>query len=270
MKRMLFIMALIFTVLMLPACRSAKIVSPLDGKKCFSVNGVTFNMIRVDGGTFSMGATPEQGERVDYDEKPVHKVTVDGFYMGETEVTQELWSAVMGYNHSLGGHLRQCPVEHVTWDEVQLFLEKINSITGQDFRLPTEAEWEFAARGGNKSKGFMYPGSNDVDEVAWYNKDRGSGDLIVSGETHPVKTKKPNELGLYDMSGNAWEWCQDCYDDYGPEDLVNPNVNLPECDERVVRGGSALGMPTRISSRIWCSGYDLFAFIGFRLALSGN
>ena len=178
--------------------------------KTYTVNGVSFKMIYVEGGTFTMGST--------YDE---HRVTVSDFCIGETEVTQELWQAIMGGNPSVffGSNL---PVEYVSWIDCHVFIRKLNDLTGKAFRLPTEAEWEYAARGGNKSKKYVYAGNNSVDEVAWYRSN--SGDRYLSGDDsrkkleknncrpHPVKTKKPNELGLYDMSGNVEEWCFDYYD----------------------------------------------------------
>ena len=162
-----------------------------------TANGVNFVMKRVAGGTFQMGATSEQGSDAYDDETPVHSVTVSTFYMGETEVTQALWKAVMGSNPSnwKGDNL---PVEQVSWNDCQEFIRKLNSLTGRSFRLPTEAEWEYAARGGNKSNGYKYAGNNVIDDVAWYTQTTND-----SG-TKQVKTKRPNELGLYDMSGNVW------------------------------------------------------------------
>ena len=193
-----------------------------------TVNGVTFNMIRVDGGTFTMGATAEQ-QNPDYDEKPTHQVTLSSYYIGETEVTQALWNAVTGKNKSKfkGDNL---PVERVSWNDCQKFIEKLNSLTGKRFRLPTEAEWEYAARGGNKSNSAQYSGSSSLDEVAWYNGNSGN-------QTHPVKTKNANEFGIYDMSGNVYEWCQDWYGSYSSYAQTNPTG--PESGtSRVYRGGS--------------------------------
>lgn len=197
--------------------------------KTFYANGVPFEMVEVRGGTFRMGATSEQGcDAYDW-EKPVHSVTLSGYYIGKTEVTQALWKAVMGSNPSYfnGDDL---PVECVSWDDCQEFIRKLNSLTGQHFRLPTEAEWEFACRGGNNSLGYKYSGSDNIDNVAWY--DGNSGD-----KTHPVATKSANELGIYDMSGNVWEWCCDWYGDYTSGALTNPKG--PESGSlRVPRGGS--------------------------------
>ena len=196
--------------------------------KTFYANGVPFEMVEVRGGTFRMGATSEQGcDAYDW-EKPVHSVTLSGYYIGKTEVTQALWKAVMGSNPSYfkGDDL---PVECVSWDDCQEFIRKLNSLTGQHFRLPTEAEWEFACRGGNNSLGYKYSGSDNIDNVAWY--DGNSGD-----KTHPVATKSANELGIYDMSGNVWEWCCDWYGDYTSGALTNPKG--PESgSDRVDRGG---------------------------------
>lgn len=181
--------------------------------KSYTVNGVTFKMISVRGGTFQMGATSEQTNS-DSDEKPVHSVTLSDYSIGETEVTQELWKAVMGSNPSYfsGNNL---PVEEVSWGNCQEFIKKLNNLTGANFRLPTEAEWEYAARGGNQSRNTQYAGSNNIDEVAWYYDNSGR-------KTHAVKTKQPNELGLYDMSGNVWEWCQDWYGNYSSSSQTNP------------------------------------------------
>ncbi len=204
------------------------LVSAKGGKRSFTIKGVTFNMVKVEGGTFIMGATPEQQDP-DSDEKPIHHVTLNNYYIGETEVTQELWLAVMGSNPSnFKGYSN--PVECVSWNNCQDFVRKLNSYTGEHFRLPTEAEWEFAARGGNKSKGYQYSGSNNLKKVAWYHNNSGS-------KTHPVATKTPNELGIYDMSGNVAEWCQDWYSYYNISAQTNP-TGPGSGSDRVDRGGS--------------------------------
>ena len=202
---------------------------PSTGITSYTVNGVTFNMVEVEGGTFSMGGTPEQGDEVWDREKPVHQVTLSTYHIGQTEVTQELWQAVMGENpsHHTGDLLR--PVEMVSWVDCQEFIAQLNQLTGKSFRLPTEAEWEYAARGGKLSQGYRYAGGNDMDDVSWYldNSDN---------TTHPVATKAPNELGLYDMTGNVWEWCNDWYKRYTEEPQTNPTG--PETGNyRVLRGG---------------------------------
>ena len=200
----------------------------LDVNQTFSVNGVSFDMIAVEGGTFTMGATEEQGSDAKNNEKPTHQVTLSSYFIGKTEVTQALWEAVMGSNpsSSKGYNL---PVENVSWNDCQTFIAKLNQCTGKNFRLPTEAEWEFAARGGNNSNGYAYSGSDNIDEVAWYNENSG-------GAYHPVGSKAPNELGLYDMSGNADEWCSDWYGSYSSSAQTNPTG--PESGKsRVYRGG---------------------------------
>ena len=201
----------------------------METEKTFTVNGVSFKMKRVAGGTFEMGATIEQWSEANYDESPVHLVTLSSFWIGETEVTQGLWQAVMGSNPSYFTGNSQLPVEYVTWNDCQTFITKLNQLTGKSFRLPTEAEWEFAARGGNSSRGYKYAGSNTIDEVAWY-KDNSSG------KTQPVATKFPNELGLYDMSGNALEWCQDWHGDYSSSAQTDP-IGPSSGTYRVCRGG---------------------------------
>jgi formylglycine-generating enzyme required for sulfatase activity len=188
----------------------------MEGNKIFTANGVSFLLIAVKGGSYTMGALDNDFDAFDW-EKPAHTETIADFMIGETQVTQELWQAVMGSNPSYFTGDMQRPVECVSWDDCQTFIRKLNQLTGQNFRLPSEAEWEYAARGGNKTKGYKYSGSNDVDEVAWYRGNAG-------GETHPVKTKIPNELGIYGMSGNVYEWCQDYWTiDYknGPHDSGN-------------------------------------------------
>ncbi|MDD5961519.1 MAG: SUMF1/EgtB/PvdO family nonheme iron enzyme [Bacteroidales bacterium] len=232
------------------------------------VNGVEFNMVKVEGGTFSMGATSEQGSDAGDYEYPVHSVTLSDYYIGETEVTQELWEAVMGSNPSEFIGDNQRPVESVSWDACQEFIKELNQLTGKEFRLPTEAEWEYAARGGKYSKDYVYKysGSNNADEVAWYC--RNSGDKYLSGKwndddesiiennnckTHLVKTKKANKLGLYDMSGNVYEWC---------------NYPIPSKGKvRVLRGGSWNCDFVHVSSRIISFPADRFDYYGLRLAL---
>ncbi len=203
----------------------------------YTVGDVTFYMIPVEGGTFSMGATPEQGSDASSREKPVHQVTVSSYYLGETEVTQALWQAVMGDFPSYFTGM-QLPVEQVSWVDCQAFIAALNAMTGQQFRLPTEAEWEFAARGGNMSMGYKYSGSDNLASVAWYSYN-DSWDVRGTGYygTHPVATRNPNELMLYDMSGNVHEWCQDwygVYDSAAQIDPVGPNTG----STRVYRGGS--------------------------------
>ena len=232
-----------------------------DGKdKVYTANGVSFTMIAVRGGTFTMGATSEQtGARSN--ESPTHSVTLSDYYIGETEVTQELWNAVMGSNPSNFGDM-QHPVEMVSWDDCQTFISRLNELTGETFRLPTEAQWEYAARGGNKSKGYTYSGSNAIDDVAWYYGNQGGGMM-----THPVKTKAPNELGIYDMSGNVCEWCSDWYDFYSSAAQTDPTG--PARDSfRVIRGGSWVYGATdcRVAWRSGITPTNSIYYLGLRLA----
>ncbi len=226
-----------------------------------TVKGVTFNMVKVEGGTFTMGATPEQGGDAQKDENPAHQVTLSSYYIGETEVTQALWETVMGKNRSKWKGV-SLPVEKVSWKDCQEFVEKLNTLTGKRFRLPTEAEWEYAARGGNKSKGYKYSGSNFIDDVAWYADNSGN-------KTHVVKTKLPNELGIYDMTGNVQEWCQDWYGFYSSSSQTNPTgpSNGPY---RVLRGGSWNNSARfcRVSNRNGGSPSGRNYYLGLRLVLS--
>lgn len=218
------------------------------------VNGVEFEMIYVKGGTFRMGAMVEQGDDAIDREKPVHSVTLSDYYIGKFEVTQGLWMVVMGSNPSNFKKGDNYPVDRVSWNDVQTFLTKLNQLTGKKYALPTEAQWEYAARGGIGigrsvyvwSDGFSvlhfefgssgggvatkYSGSDDIDEVAWYTNNSG-------GSTHPVGTKRPNALGIYDMSGNVEEWCSDWYGSYSNESQTNP-TGPSSGSARVLRGGS--------------------------------
>ena len=235
-----------------------------------TVKGVSFNMIRVQGGTFTMGCTSEQGNDCYGSEKPSHTVTLSTYYIGETEVTQELWKAVMGDNPSYfkSGSLKR-PVEQVSWEDCQTFIRKLNELTGKKFRLPTEAEWEFAARGGTKSAGYKYSGSNDINAVAWYDVNSyDKGESSPDFGTHVVKTKKPNELGIYDMSGNVWEWCSDWYGDYTSATQTNPQ-GAPSGSYRVDRGGSWLASAGYCRSSYRGINRPSFrdSFLGVRLVL---
>lgn len=212
-------------------------------------------MVYVKGGTFTMGATPEQDNDALDDEKPAHKVTLDSYYIGKYEVTNELWKAVMGGTIvSREGAKDNEPVVFVSWYDIQRFLRKLNAMTGKNYRLPTEAEWEFAARGGNASRGYKYAGSNIRNEVMWY------WDNI-----HEVGTKSPNELGIYDMSGNVEEWCQDWYGDYSSSSQLNPK-GPNSGSERVARSGSNCSN-CRVSIRFSRTPDSRHNDLGFRLAL---
>ncbi|MBR4937095.1 MAG: formylglycine-generating enzyme family protein, partial [Bacteroidaceae bacterium] len=221
------------------------------------------NMVYVEGGTFTMGATKEQGSDARDEEKPAHKVTLKGFYIGKYEVTQAEWKAVMGENPSYHFKGDNLPIENVSWDDCQEFIRKLNELTGKNFRLPTEAEWEYAARGGNKSRGYKYSGGNNVDDVAWYG---GNSNY----NTHPVGTKRANELGLYDMSGNVWEWCQDWYGSYSSSAQTNP-TGLGSGSKRVLRGDSWGGRAwrCRLSFRGGVNPDGRSGSVGLRLVIPG-
>jgi len=232
-------------------------------------------MIPVKGGTFEMGST-----EVDW-EQPIHKVILLDFQLCKYLVNQAQWKAIMGENPSnfKGDYL---PVEQVSWDDAQVFIKKLNEKTGNKYRLPTEVEWEFAARGGTSSQGYKYAGSNDLKEVGWYWEN--SGDRVLSGtweygkatknncRTHPVGQKKPNELGLYDMSGNVWEWVEDdWHDSYkGAPDKGLAWVDNPQGPSRVARGGSWLieAHRCRAAYRGHWRPDSRYSSLGFRLALS--
>ena len=260
------VVAIVAIWLMIPSNKNkveeelAKITEASYSKGILTVNGIKYNMVRVEGCTFRMGATSEQDCDAYDIEEPVHSVTLSSYYIGKTEVTQALWKAVMGSNPSKfkGENL---PVENVSWDDCQVFVRKLNSLTGQNFRLPTEAEWEFACRGGNNSLGYKYSGSDNIDNVAWFDCNSGR-------KTHFVATKSPNELGIYDMSGNVWEWCSDWYDKYSSGAQANPKG--PESGSgRVFRGGGWGGLAGSCrSSNRDC---DIPAYrdygLGLRLAL---
>lgn len=238
---------------------SAEPIAPPEAET-FTVDGVSFTMVKVEGGGFTMGATPEQGDDAYESEKPAHAVTITTFSIGKTEVTQALWQAVMGSNPSFhkGDEL---PVEQVSWNDCQAFIRKLNEKTGRDFRLPTEAEWEYAARGGKANSGYKYAGANELDAVGWYDDNSANA-------SHPVGTKQPNELGLYDMSGNVLEWCQDWaggYDASAPTDPIGPASG----SFRTNRGGSWINKwwNCRVSSRNDIMPDDRVNYLGLRLAL---
>ena len=219
------------------------------------LNKLINNMVYVSGGTFIMGGDESS------DQTPTHSVTLSSYYICKYEVTQALWRAVMGSNPSKfkGDNL---PVEQVSWNDCQTFINRLNNYTGRNFRLPTEAEWEFAARGGNYSRHYKYSGSNYISDVAWYCDNSGN-------RTHPVGTKQANELGLYDMSGNVWEWCSDWYGSYSSYSQSNP-TGATSGFGRVERGGNWCGL-----ARYCCSSHrsyyapgNSFDDLGLRLVLS--
>ncbi len=235
MKQKLFTL---FAAVIIAANAMAQDVSAFTNQT-ITVEGVSFKMIAVEGGTFTMGATSEQGSDAYDNEKPTHSVTLSDYYIGETEVTQALWYAVMGYKPTSGGSQWSSnyglgdnyPAYYISWDDCQAFITKLNTLTGKTFRMPTEAEWEYAARGGNKSKGYKYSGSNTIDDVAWYYDNSGI-------KSHTVGTKAANELGIYDMSGNLWEWCSDWYSRSYYSSSAQTNPTGPSSGSgRVRRGG---------------------------------
>lgn len=227
-------------------------------------------MVSVEGGSFAMG----NKNKDEYDAKPVHQVTLSSFKMSKYEITNAQWKAVMGNNPSVNKDCDNCPVDNVKWNEVQDYLKKLDSLTGKHYRLPTEAEWEFAASSGKKTHGYVYAGGDDINTVAWYAKNSNH-------TTHPVGTKQPNELGIYDMTGNVVEWCNDRYAEYDAKsqeiDIYNYIPNIPRVNAQglaigeghVMRGGSWAQRPEY--SRVTTRGDDCAAWhgnFGFRVVLS--
>ena len=214
----------------------------------FTVNGVPFKMMYVKGDSFTMGASDDDADARS-EEKPAHAVTLNSYRLGQTEVTQELWQAVMGNNPSKFTGNLQRPVEQVTWNDCQVFILKLNQLTGQHFRMPTEAEWEFAAKGGIMNHGYKYSGSETIDDVAWYSVNAGSGVGSDSPDygPHPVATKLSNELGIYDMTGNVSEWCQDWYNSYTSSGQTNPT------GPSTYSGGMAIPQRSRRGGNYNCS-----------------
>ncbi len=250
--------------------------SPLSGREALYIEnayGIDMKFVWVEGGTFSMGCTIEQGGNCEPDETNVRNVTVDGYYIGQFEVTQEQWEKVMGttvveqrnkvdFSWSLAGIGPDYPMYYVSCEEAMYFCKILSYQTGRNFRLPTEAEWEYAARGGNKSSKTRYSGSNNVDDVAWYGANSGR-------VSHPVGTRSANALGIYDMSGNVWEWCSDWYrSKYDSNDTNNPKG--PSTDSNIVgRGGSWSSGVTycRVSYRNFSTSSDRSYNLGFRIVM---
>ena len=228
----------------------------------FEVEKLLEGFVKVEGGRFMMGSA-DTVPNLQSDEVQ-HEVEVATFHMQATEVTQELYELVMGSNPSSKKEWKDMPVTDVSWEDAQEFITKLNEITGGKYRLPTEAEWEYAARGGNRSQGYVYSGSNNIEEVAWYQSNSGE-------HPHVVKEKKPNELGLYDMTGNVWEWCSDWYADYrlDAKGSVNPQ-GADNGSYRVIRGGSWFNQPEncRVAYRLNYNPQNRHSRIGFRLVFS--
>ncbi len=251
------------------------VVKTQDSQK-FLVQGIPFTMIYVKGGSFDMGATAEQAEGKDADENPVHKVALSSFYIGECEVTQELWQLVMGTTVTqqrdkanpawpLRGEGAKYPMYYVNFNEVQEFIAKLNEMTGQNFALPTEAQWEYAARGGNKSARNRFSGDAVLENVGWF-----AGN--ANETNHPVAQKSANELGIYDMSGSVWEWCNDWYAIRSYSDKQNAKANpqgVASGEDMVLRGGCILTEENscRNSNRGHMNPEYRNSFTGFRLVL---
>lgn len=231
-----------------------------------TINGISFKMIKVEGGSFQMGSD------LAHNEQPIHTVTLTDFYIAETEVTQSLWKAVMGTNPSENQNCEECPVDNVSWEDiVNEFLPKLEKLTGKKYHLPTEAQWEYAARGGKYSKNYTFAGSHDINQVAWYEENYQQNKQGTIGTTHPVKSKNPNELGLYDMAGNVHEWCQDWYFVTFYTTLTTATSTNPINDNptfaRVLRGGHwYIGRGyCHSTSRDYSAPEDRYNYFGLRL-----
>lgn len=259
-----------------------------QAKKAFNINGIEFNMILVEGGKYNMGGTSEEQDEAFENSKPSHEVTLHSYFIGETEVTQGLFKAIMPEDYAKYTKERDAmnsidsigivvqdqfgdnyPMYFYSWGKYKQFIDKLNALSGMHFRFPTEAEWEFAARGGNKSIGYIYSGSNNIDEIAWYKNN--SGRLV-----HEVATKKSNELGLYDMSGNVFELCNDWYDEnYYKESPINNPQGPISGEEKVARGGSYMHNDevcrnSFLRLHISDTPNTTFMYIGMRLALDAE
>lgn len=275
------LLLLLATLSLLAACSH-------PAKETFKVGNVHFTMVRVDEGVFKMGATPDQGNYFHEDELPVHRAQLSQFYIGETEVTQALWEAVMGTTiedlrkdamdyllstdaadtdlercQHLYGEGPDMPVYYVSWEQAQEFCRRLSELTGRQFSLPTETQWAYAARGGKMGKNYMYSGSNNMHEVGW------TDEKPTEGSAHPVAQLLPNELGLYDMTGNVWEHCHDWYGPYPLERQVDPYG--PDTGTYHVLRGAGWGDDKRLartSARAFHEPNYRSHNIGFRLALA--
>ena len=255
MKRVEFLSSIIFWVAMIFLITS---IVQCSNHSPFAEPEVVF----VHGGVFLMGCTDsEHVANCNSDETPPHSVTVGSFSIGKYPVTQGQWKALMGSNSSHFSKGDRYPVEYVSWDEAQEFIHRLNTVTGKRYRLPTEAEWEYAARGGSESRGYMYSGCNNLNNVGWYDN--------VNGKiTHPVGSKAPNELGIYDMSGNVWEWCSDWYGPYSASPKRDP-AGASSGYYRVNRGGSwsSASSNCRVTYRNSCCPNNRYRNVGFRVVL---
>lgn len=279
MRVCLLICTIILAILSYSAC-SNMTSAEMDPSKELSiiVNGESVELVRVTGGTFIMGCTDLSDKESEDDERP-HEETVSDFYIGKYEVTQKLWCSIMGtdnnYSYNLG--CENCPVERVSWKDAQDFISKLNNLTGRKFRLPTDVEWEYAARGGKRSRGYKYSGSNLVDEVAWYIDNYQKESISIIKATHPVGQKSPNELGIFDMSGNVWEWCENLYkNEYWQNNKQVhqgwPYPGIYSFFRRIIRGGSWGG--EALGCRVTYIDFDFESYKdeygGFRLVMDIN
>ena len=256
-----------FSIFNLLLAQDTSIIEDNGALRVNLTDSIYIEMVHVSGGTFTMGSNTSRGLKVNYDaSQPEHQVSVSDFYIGRFEVTQAQWRAVMGESpsHFIGDSL---PVEQVSWDDAQRRCAMLSQMTGYRFRLPTEAEWEYAARGGNLSKGYTFAGSNDREDCAWYCVNSG-------GRTHIVGQRQPNELGIYDMSGNVAEWCIDWMMPYtdmlgeSSDVLVNPR-GPRNGDSRVLRGGhyNSTSPGCTVYDRGWYLPTGRYEFYGLRLVM---
>ena len=236
-------------------------LNPKTGSLFNKTNTDLIEMVFVEGGSFMMGCTEEQDKSCHSDEKPMHQVRLSSFYIGKYTVTQGQWKAVMGNNPSYFSKGDNYPVDNVSWEDAQEFIRQLNRMTGKNYRLPTEAEWEYAARGGKKSHGYKYSGSDIANNVSW-------NETNSSKSTHPVGSKSPNELGIYDMAGNLWEWCNDWAGNYSHSMQTNP-AGPASGIYRVLRGGSwrVPVFDCRVTFRYDIPPGERFYSLGFRLVL---
>ncbi len=278
MKKLVLLFSVVLSVSMF-SCGNAKL-SPNWSEDATDeqrrlIGSMIDSMILVEGGTFSMGAQKTDPNGINYDsyakkeESPVHQVTLSDYYIGKYEVTQDVWEAVMGNNPSrFKGNKK--PVECISWNDCQEFVLKLQALTGLKFGLPTEAQWEYAARGGNKSMGYKYSGSNSLDDIACYSKY-----FNIDGHKE-VGSKQPNELGIYDMIGNVWEWCNDYYNNYCDSiqtDPIGPNKDKFGASYRVYRGGGWANESKlcRVSCRGgYVAGGVIGSDVGLRLVINPN
>lgn len=259
MKRILSLLVLVALCAVCHAQEAELSEAPAERVQIEVAQGVVIDMVYVPGGSFMMGATAEQGSEVGDDETPVHEVVLSGYYIATTECTQDVWNAVMQWNNS-AVKSDKSPVTNVNVYNCNEFINELSARTGYSFRLPTEAEWEYAARGGAQSNKTKYSGSTTLGEVAWC--------ATNATQAHTVARLMPNELGLYDMSGNVYEICSDEYAAYGAEVQYDPKGG--KSDQQVFRGGSYISEPNecRTSVRSFAPTDYLDAFIGFRLVMT--